>query len=179
MAWYWPPFRAFPVGSGCGVFTPLVIFAVFFLAQLILPGKRVPGYVINPETGEPRNYRLNGILVFAIALIVWTFELTGLPRDWFYRSTIYSVAGGTVFSTIFTVIAVYSQPQGRIKNPLLALWAMAAYPDPGFSPAWSKFWLIGTPALFLVGWGELAQRQYAEIHIQAMAGAQVSGSHRA
>ena len=51
-----------------GFFTPLAIFAVFLLAQLILPGKRVPGYVINPETGQPRNYRLNGILVFAIAL---------------------------------------------------------------------------------------------------------------
>ena len=38
-----------------GFFTPLVIFAVFFLVQLILPGKWVPGYVINPETGEPRN----------------------------------------------------------------------------------------------------------------------------
>ena len=35
-----------------GFFTPLVIFAVFFLAQLMLPGRRVPGYVINPQTGE-------------------------------------------------------------------------------------------------------------------------------
>ena len=78
MAWYRPPFRAFPDGSDWGFFTPLVIFAVFFLVQLILPGKWVPGYVINPETGEPRTYRLNGILVFAIALIVWAFELTGL-----------------------------------------------------------------------------------------------------
>ena len=26
-----------------GFFTPLVVFAVFFLAQLILQGKRVPG----------------------------------------------------------------------------------------------------------------------------------------
>ena len=63
-----------------GFFTPLVVFAVFFLVQLILPGKWVPGYVINPETGEPRKYRLNGILVFAIALIVWAFELTVLTR---------------------------------------------------------------------------------------------------
>ncbi len=66
-----------------GFFTPLVIFAVFFLAQLLLPGRRVHGYVINPETGEPRSYRLNGILVFAIALMVWALELTGMPRDWF------------------------------------------------------------------------------------------------
>ena len=105
-----------------GFFTPLVIFAVFFLAQLVLPGKWVPGYVINPQTGEPRKYRLNGILVFAVAVIVWAFELTGMPRDWFYRSSIYAVAGGTVFTTIFAIIAVFGQPQGKIKNPLLALW---------------------------------------------------------
>ena len=240
-----------------GFFTPLVVFAVFFLAQLVLPGKRVPGYVINPKTGEPRNYRLNGIVVFAVALVVWAFELTGMPRDWFYRSSIYAVVGGTVFTTIFAIIAVFSQPQGRIKNPLLALWdgraqemsffnerfdvkmyfyvvggtmlalnalsgaaynyetfgenfnpgvflyaafftfyildyfifervqlytydlihegigfkmfwgglivygwlfilplwGMAAYPSPGFSSAWTYVWLIGTPVLFLFGWG--------------------------
>ncbi len=239
-----------------GFFTPLVIFAVFFLAQLVLPGRQVPGYVINPETGEPRNYRLNGLLVFAIALVVWAFELTGMPRDWFYRSSVYAVAGGTVFTTLFTIVAVYSQPQGKIKNPIvdlwvgrahelsffnnrfdvkmyfyavggtmfalnalsgaayhyelfgananpgvflyaafftfyildyfifervqlytydlihenlgfklfwgglvvygwlfiLPLWGMAAYPDPGFSPAWTDIWLIGTAALFLFGW---------------------------
>ena len=240
-----------------GFFTPLVIFAVFFLVQLMLPGRRVPGYVINPQTSEPRNYRLNGILVFAIALIVWAFELTGMPRDWFYRSSIYAVAGGTVFTTLFTIVAVYSQPRGKIKNPIvdlwvgrarelsffnnrfdvkmyfyavggtmfslnalsgavyhyelfgenfnpgvflyaafftfyvldyfifervqlytydlihenlgfklfwgglvvygwlfiLPLWGMAAYPDPGFSPAWTYVWLIGTAALFFFGWG--------------------------
>ena len=95
---------------------------MFFLVQLILPGRWVPGYVINPKTGEPRKYRLNGILVFAIAVIVWAFELTGMPRDWFYRSTIYALAGGTLFSLIFTVIAVYSQPRGRKRNPIADLW---------------------------------------------------------
>ena len=105
-----------------GFFTPLAIFAVFFLAQLVLPGRRAPGYVINPATGEPRSYRLNGILVFAIALIVWASEVTGMPRDWFYRSSIYAVAGGTVVTAIFTIVAVFSQPRGAVKNPILALW---------------------------------------------------------
>ena len=240
-----------------GFFTPLAVFAVFFVLQLILPGRWVPGYVINPETGEPRKYRLNGILVFVVAVVVWAFELTGMPRDWFYRSTIYAVIGGTVFSAIFTVIAVYSQPRrikrsvitdlwlgraqelsffksrfdvkmyfyvvggtmlslnamsgaafhyehfGENANPgvflyaafftfyifdyfifervqlytydlihekvgfklfwgglivygwvfILPLWGMAAHPDPGFGPAWTYVWLIGTAALFLFGWG--------------------------
>ena len=30
-----------------GFFTPLAIFAVFALAQIILPARRVPGYVID------------------------------------------------------------------------------------------------------------------------------------
>ncbi len=238
-------------------FSPLAIFAVFFVAQFVLPARRVPGYVINTATGEPRNYRLNGLLVFAIALIVWWTEITGIPRDWFYRASVYAVAGGTVFATIFTVIAVYSQPKreernfiadlwdGRAQelaffnervdikmwfyvvggtmlalnalsgaayhhelfgdnaNPgvylyaafftfyildyfifervqlytydlihenlgfklfwgglivygwlfILPLWGMAAHPDPGFSTAGTYAWLIGTAALFLLGWG--------------------------
>ena len=107
-----------------GFFTPLAIFAVFAVAQIVLPGRSVPGYVINPETGKPRNYRLNGLLVFAIALLVWgfAFEPMGIPRDWFYRTSIFAVAGGTVFTLIFAIPAVFSQPVGEVKNPLLALW---------------------------------------------------------
>ena len=107
-----------------GFFTPLAIFAAFFLAQLILPGRRVAGYVINPKTGEPRSYRLNGLVVFVIALVVWAWALEplGLSRDWFYRSSIYAVVGGTAFCFIFALLAVFSQPRGEIRNPLVALW---------------------------------------------------------
>ena len=105
-----------------GFFAAPAIFAAFFLAQLVLPGRRVPGYVINPDTGEPRNYRLNGLLVYAIAVIVWALELTGIPRDWFYRSSIYVVVGGTVFTAIFAALAVFTQPQGETTNPVKAFW---------------------------------------------------------
>ena len=238
-----------------GFLTPLAVFAAFFLAQVILPGRWVPGYVVNPETGEPRKYKLNGILVFALAVILWAFELIG-PRDWFFRSAVYALAGGTALALVLSIIAVFTQPGGAVKNPIAALWfgraqelsffkdrfdvkmylyvvggtmlalnalsgaayhhevfgadanpgvymyaafftfyifdyfifervqlytydliheklgfmliwgglivygwlyilplwGMAAYPDPGFSPAWTYVWLIGTAALFLVGW---------------------------
>ena len=45
-----------------------------------------------------------------------------MPRDWFYRSSVYAVAGGTVFTTIFALVAVFSLPQGEQKNPIAALW---------------------------------------------------------
>ena len=103
-------------------FTPLVICAAFFLAQLILPGRTVSGYVTDPETGAPRNYRLNGILVYVIAMIIWATEVTGMPRDWFYRASIWSVFGGTAFAAILTLIAVFSQPAGDVKNPIIAFY---------------------------------------------------------
>ena len=105
-----------------GFLTPVAIFVVIFLAQLILPGRRVPGYVIDPATGKPRDYKLSGLLVFALALVVWALELTGMPRDWFYRSAPYAVAGGTVVAFFLTIIAVFSQPRGEVKNPIAAFW---------------------------------------------------------
>ena len=105
-----------------GFLTPLVIFVVFFLLQLILPARRVPGYVIDPATGQPRNYRLNGLLVFVIAQVVWAFELTGMEHDWFYRSSLYAIAGGTVITAVWSIWAVFSQPPEEGKNPWLALW---------------------------------------------------------
>jgi hypothetical protein len=115
-------FELSPTEAVLGFFTPLIIFAVFFVAQVVLPARRVPGYVINPETGQPRNYRLNGLLVFIIAIVVWATEVTGMPRDWFYRSAVYAVAGGTVFAALIALAALLSQPQGEIKNPFHAFW---------------------------------------------------------
>ena len=63
-------FELSPAEAIAGFFTPLAVFAAFFVVQFVLPGRRVTGYVINPETGEPRNYKLNGILVLAIAIAV-------------------------------------------------------------------------------------------------------------
>ena len=80
-------------------FTPLIIFAVFFVLQIVLPARRVTGYVKDRDTGEPLNYRLNGLLVFVIVELVWALGL--IPRDWFYRSTLWAVLGGTVFCAIF------------------------------------------------------------------------------
>ena len=91
-----------------GFLTPLAVFFVVFVAQVILPARRVPGYVIDEKTGQPRNYRLNGLLVYLIAVAVWATEITGMPRDWFYRSSLYAVAGGTVMSLIFAMLAVFT-----------------------------------------------------------------------
>ena len=105
-----------------GFLTPLFVFVAFFVLAMVLPAKRVPGYVVDSETGQPRSYRLNGLLVFVAAQVLWWFELTGMPRDWFYRSSLYAVAGGTVLAVVMTLIAVFSQPEGDVKSKSLACW---------------------------------------------------------
>ena len=102
-----------------GFLTPLFACAAVFVAHMILPARRVPGYATDRETGEPRKYRLNGLAVFVLAHIVWAFAL---PRDWFYRSTMYAIAGGVVIAIIANTIVVFSQPEGAQKNRLLAWW---------------------------------------------------------
>ncbi len=103
-------------------FSPLFIFAVFLLAQLILPSRKVQGYVKDPNTGEPRSYRLNGMLVFVLAQILWATEATGLDRDWFYLATLWAVLGGTVFTIIFTLVTTFTQPKIQGQSLLHAFW---------------------------------------------------------
>ena len=105
-----------------GFLTPLIVFAAFFVLQMVLPGRHVPGYVINRETA---NLAATGSTVCWCSSwlnCLWWFELTGMPRDWFYRSSLYAVAGGTVLTTIMTIVAVFSQPEGEVENRFLAWW---------------------------------------------------------
>ncbi|MCY3611012.1 MAG: hypothetical protein OXH51_05700, partial [Gemmatimonadetes bacterium] len=103
-----------------GIFTPLAIFAAFAIATVVLPGRWVPGYVTDPATGEPRRYRLNGLLVFVVAVLVWGFEvIPGLDREFFYRTSLYAVAGGTGFCLLFTALAVYTQPKIEGRNGII------------------------------------------------------------
>jgi len=119
-------FALSPAEKILGFFTPLIVYVAFMLVQLLLPAKRVQGYVTDPKTGDPIHYRLNGLIVYFVMTAVWWFELTGVPRDWFYRSTIFAVIGGTCFTTIFSVITFYSQAKENRKNPIKAFWTGAA-----------------------------------------------------
>ena len=102
------------------IFAPLVVFIALSIATVILPGKWVTGYANDERTGKPRRYRLNGLLVSVIAILIWGFEvIPGLDREWFYRTSLYAVAGGTGWAVLFTAIAVYTQPKVRDRNRIV------------------------------------------------------------
>ena len=106
-----------------GFFTPLAIFRGLLRgARCVCRRSGFRGTSSIRRQGDPRNYRLNGILVYVIALVVWWFELTGMPREWFYESSLYAVVGGTVFTLIFAAIAVFRYPEREGRNWFLALW---------------------------------------------------------
>jgi len=113
-----------------GFFTPWIAYAVITLLHIILPARKVKGYVLNDKTGEVLNYRLNGIIVLPASIIVWyllgRFNL--VPYEWLYRVRWESLAGALVMGLLFSFIIVLPYPStgknffadlwfGRLKNP--------------------------------------------------------------
>jgi delta14-sterol reductase len=113
-----------------GFFAPWLIYAVVLLLHLVVPARRVAGYVRDPETGEPLRYRLNGLLVMLLAVALWA--LVGwqgwLPWDWLYTHRWAGLAGACTLGLIFTFAIVLPAPPtgkglladlylGRFENP--------------------------------------------------------------
>jgi hypothetical protein len=51
--------------SALGFLAPLVTYAVITALHVVVPAREVDGYVIDPATGAPYRYRLNGLIVYA------------------------------------------------------------------------------------------------------------------
>ena len=113
-----------------GFVTPWVIYGVITLLHLLLPGKKIKGYVKDDKTGEVLNYRLNGLAVLIVSIVLW-FVLGyfgWVPYDWLYTVRWASLLGALSMGLIFSLIIVLSQPStgkslladlylGRLKNP--------------------------------------------------------------
>ena len=54
-----------------GFFAPWIIYAVILALHLVLPARKVDGYVNDPATGRPLRYRLNGPLVLVAMVLLW------------------------------------------------------------------------------------------------------------
>jgi protein-S-isoprenylcysteine O-methyltransferase Ste14 len=113
-----------------GFFTPWIIYAVITMLHYFLPGRRVTGYVRHSQSGELLRYRLNGILVLAISVLLWVLlgYLGWVPYDWLYVIRWYSLAGAFTLGLVFSLIMVLPYPStgkpwladlflGRLENP--------------------------------------------------------------
>ena len=110
---------------------PLGIFGLVFLLNLIVPGRWVDGYVVDPKTGRPLRYHLNGLWVFAGVIGAW---FAACSKGWLQWGAFYDhrweLAGAAcLLGLAFTSAIVLLAPptagrgllaqlyRGRFENP--------------------------------------------------------------
>ena len=95
-----------------GFFAPWLIYAGIVVLHVLLPARRVEGYVLDERSGEPLRYRLNGLLVLAVSVGVWLAAgYSGvMPWDWLWTHRWSGAAGAFALGLIATAAVVLSAP---------------------------------------------------------------------
>ncbi len=103
-----------------GFFTPVIITALIFSLNVILPGRWVTGYITRPDSAEKMRYHLNGCYVFFVLLLIWFLSgyFNVVPFDYLYNYRWYSLAGAFTFGTVFTLIVVL--PYSPVRKSFVA-----------------------------------------------------------
>jgi delta14-sterol reductase len=93
-----------------GFFAPWVVYAVMLVLHLVLPSRKVEGYVRDEHTGEPLHYRLNGPLVLVAVVALWAI-LGGagvLAWDWLYQHRWPGLIGSCALGVLLSMAAFIS-----------------------------------------------------------------------
>jgi len=108
---------------------PLAVYGLVLALHLVVPGRWVDGYVLDPATGRPLRYRLNGLRVlFATVTLYAAACLLGwIPWEFFYLHRWEMASGACVIGLVFTIWVVLLAPAnqglladlylGRLANP--------------------------------------------------------------
>jgi delta14-sterol reductase len=136
-----------------GLITPLAAYAMITLLHIIIPVKKVKGYVKNEKTGELMNYRTNGKFVLLASILIWFLlgHFNIVPYVWLYETRWLGLIGACVIGLAFSFTIVLKHPStgksffadfwfGRVKDAQL---------KDGFMDAKLWFYLIGAVMLQL------------------------------
>jgi len=115
-----------------GLLTPLIAYAVITLLHVVIPARRVTGYVTNESTGQVLRYRINGIYVLVASIALWfALGATNLvPYVWLYETRGWGLIGAVIIGLVYSLYVVLRSPRvrasffadywfGRSKNPQL------------------------------------------------------------
>ncbi len=134
---------------GAGFLVPALVYALITLLHRILPARQVDGYVVDPATGKPYRYRLNGLTVFGLTLALWAFACSRgwLAWDFFWTVRWQSLAGACALGLAFTLVIVVSAP--RTDKSLLADLFLGRRENPQGMRIDAKMWLYMVGATML------------------------------
>ena len=93
-----------------GFLTPTVVLGIVLVLHIVIPAPRFEGYAHPNTETSPTRYRLNGLAVFICVLVVWWFELTTAPLDWFWRVKWHALAGAGALSIVLSMWMVLRAP---------------------------------------------------------------------
>ena len=92
-----------------GILTPTAVFAALLVLHVVLPARRVLGHSHPNTTSAPVQYRLNGLAVFALALVLWGLALAA-PLDWLWRVKWHAIAGALALGMVLSIWIVLRAP---------------------------------------------------------------------
>ncbi|MYK28479.1 MAG: ergosterol biosynthesis protein, partial [Gammaproteobacteria bacterium] len=130
-----------------GFFTPWIVFAGIFVLHLLLPARRVTGYVRDEDSGELLSYRLNGPLVLVACVGIWAaLGFSGaLPWDWLWQHRWPGLAGACTLGVLVSAAVVLSSPSRG--GGLLAELYLGRRENPQMFKGWADAKMV----LYLVG----------------------------
>ena len=134
-----------------GFLSPLVVYAIITILHIIIPVQKTTGYVDDEVTGKKLTYRLNGMLVLIVTMLIWF--LSGyyklIPFDWLYTVRWYSLAGAFTIGIIYSLVSVLPYPP--VKKSVLADLFLGRQKNPQYLKGWidAKMWLYLVGAVML------------------------------
>ncbi len=95
-----------------GFFAPWIIYALILGLHLVLPARKVVGYVRDEVTDLPLKYRLNGPLVLVVLAILWVVlgRAGVLAWDWLYVHRWSGLIGSAVLGLLSSLAVVLAAP---------------------------------------------------------------------
>ena len=134
-----------------GFIAPVLVYALIFILNAILPGRWVKGYVTKTGSTEKLRYRLNGLPVLFTVVFSWILlcYYGFLDWRWFYEHRWYSLTGAIVFGLIYSFALVV--PNTAVRKSFLADLFFGRHENPQL---WggridAKMWLYLAGAVML------------------------------
>jgi protein-S-isoprenylcysteine O-methyltransferase Ste14 len=113
-----------------GLLAPVIIYAYILVLHLVLPARKVTGYVSDEVTGEKLTYRLNGlpVLIVTVLTAVALVRFGVVPSTFLWDHRWSALAGACIAGLVFTFWIVLTAPPtgksfaadlflGRYENP--------------------------------------------------------------